>query len=396
MARTDNPFVGGSSPICTVVISGREYLAREWVVTDDILTLGDPFSCTIPNIDPITRADGALSGLIHLGDPLEVFEADPNVGGGAKTRVLKGRVTAVEHTSDITGGSVLMVTGADLGWHLNHTGARPFLNLRRATFDRLLAELKDPSWGIVGVRAENDTSRRLKLGRVQAVINAQPNVVDPPVIPKIQTEPGELIADILIRFAQRERLLVNVSPDGYLQFFRPRYDTEPLYRFEYHGSDRAARVRNNIERPRILESIDHVYTEVRCYSTTVLPPTVRNTADPNEGYFHGTYRSASALPFFRRLVFSDPEQLNQEKANARARWRFERGIFDAWLYESSVDGHSQRGGFFIADTMAEINDTFHKVQGRFYVSSVQRSFTLGPRGGFSSRVTLHKPGVLAA
>ncbi len=384
---TTDPFKGARTPEVTIVVAGVEYLAKEYSLDDDVLQLGDPFACTIANID------GENTGKIHLGDPLEVYMADPAVRGGAKLRQMKGRVIGLETSSDISGGSTITVKGADLGWHLTHTAGEPWMNLRGIRFSRLLEAVLDPAWGIAGVRAENDTNRRLRLGRagVQQAYKPQLGAV----LPRIQIEPGEMIADLLLLYAKRERVLVNVSSDGYLQFWNPRYDTDAACSIRYHRSTEKERDRNNVlGRPRLSESIDGLYTDVGCVWTSVIPPEVRNSENPNEGFHIVWYRAPGALPFPRRLVFSDGEAMSTQMAEDRARWKYERGLFDSWQYEVTLVGHSQGGAFFAADTMAEVDDTVNGVRGKFYVSAVTRSRTL--RDGTTTRLVLRKSGLLRA
>jgi hypothetical protein len=58
-------------------------------------------------------------------------------------------------------------------------------------------------------------------------------------------------------------------------------------------------------------------------------------------------------------------------ANDRARWKAERGLFDAWQYACQVMGHVQNGVFFEPDTGADLHDTVNGVEGAYYVSAVR-------------------------
>jgi prophage tail gpP-like protein len=255
-----------------------------------------------------------------------------------------------------------------------------------------LRKVLDPSWGIAGVRAENDTNRALKLGRA-GVVQSISGSIDS-IIPPIQIEPGEMIADVLILYAKRERKLVNVSSDGYLQFWAPKKTDQPLYKFDLHPSDDARHTSNNIERVTLSEAIDGLFTEVICVGTVVRPPENGDPRDPNEGHFRGTYRAPATLPFVHRFTFADGDQLVKAMANDRARWKAERGLFDSWQYVIQVKGHSQNGVFYEPDNFAEVDDAVNGVQGVLYVSAVRYARDL--RSGQTTTLTLRKPGLLGA
>jgi prophage tail gpP-like protein len=366
-----DPYATDRTPRVTVVIAGIEYPnITQYSIDNDVLQLGDPFAVTIPN------PQGRLNGKIAIGDSVEVFMADPDVAGGQKLRVLKGLITGRDSESADGTGTVLTVSGADLGRHLVDNDAPLWFRLRGATFDQLLRKVLDPSWGFTGVRAENDTHRRLNLGRAGIAQEIAPAVKA--FIPPVQTEVGEKIADLLIEYARREHKLVNVSSDGYLQIWSPNYDQKPLYRLEYHRLDEPGYRRNNVEHARLSESIDGVYTNVACVGTVVRPPVTANAQNPNEGKFRGTYALNFAttppapLPFTRRVTFSDGDQLTKQQANARAKWRWQRGMFDSWRAEYTVKGHSQNGVFFTPDTMVEVRDSVNGVGGNYYLSAVRK------------------------
>ncbi len=379
----------------TVVIAGDEYGGSrtpgisQYSYDSDVLQLGDPCSVVLSN------PRGALNGKIRMGDPLELFVADPDVGGGASTRKLKGIVTSRQAASSDGSGTTVTVGGADLGWHLGNNAAPLWFRLRGIKFQTLLQKVLDPSWGFAGVRAENDTNRRLKLGRAGAIRSIQGTFDQ--FIPPIQIEPGEMIADVLILYAKRERRLVNVSADGYLQIWAPAKNQTALYTFHYHRSDEASRTKNNVLRATLSDAIDGLYTDVICVGTVLRPPDQGNANDPNEGQFRGTYTArgpSGPLPFVRRLTFSDGEQLTKKLAADRARWKAERGLFDARQYVIQVRGHSQGGVFFEPDTTAEVHDSVNGIEGVLYVSGVR--YNRDAKTGLVSTLTLRRPNLLGA
>src|SRR6185312_7059982 len=255
-----------------------------------------------------------------------------------------------------------------LGWHLANNAAPLWFQLRGIRFRALLECVLDPTWKFAGVRTDNDTNRALKLGRAGAVQALSGSISA--LIPPIQVEPGQMIADLLIYYARLTRQLVNVSSDGYLQIWSPQANPESLYALHLHvGDDRSL---NNVERVTLSENIDSLYTEVVCVGTVVLPPNFASATNPNEGRFRGTYRSDPApLPFLRRFTFSDGDQLTQQQASDRARWKAERGLFDAWRYDATLRGHVQDGVFYESDTGATLHDSFNGVDDNFYVSAVR-------------------------
>lgn len=387
MAELLDPYATDRTAQVSVVIAGQEYgNVAQYSYDTDVLQLGDPCSVLMPN------PRGVLNGKIALGDSLQFYIADPDVNGGARVQKLKGIVTSRQCSSSDGGGTVVTVGGADLGWHLANNVAPLWFRLRGIMFSALLRKVLDSSWGIIGVRAENDTNRALKLGRA-GVVQAISGSIDS-IIPPIQIEPGEMIADVLILYAKRERKLVNVSSDGYLQFWAPKKTGQPLYRFDLHSTGDARHASNNIERVTLSEAIDGLFTEVICVGTVVRPPEVLDPRNPNEGHFRGTHRAPATLPFVRRFTFADGDQLTKEMADDRARWKAERGLFDSWQYVIQVRGHSQNGAFFEPDTFADVDDTVNGVQGVLYVSAVRYARDL--RSGQTTTLTLRKPGLLGA
>jgi prophage tail gpP-like protein len=388
MARSllGSPYATDRTPRVTIVIDDQEYdRVADYSYDTDLLTLGDAFAVSIP--DPNLR----YRGLPKMGQLVELFMEDPDVDGGAKVRKLKGRVTRRRRKSVQGQGTVISVAGADLGWHLIATDAPMWFRLNGATFDQLLERVLDSSWDIVGVRAENDTNRKLKLGRAGVAQQITPSVKA--FIPPIQTDVGQKIADVLIEFARREKKLVNVSSDGYLQIFSPKYNQPARYVFEFHSvSDRR---RNNVEAAEEEESIDEQHTDVTCVWNVIRPPTTTDATNPNEGRQRARYKpSPPPLPFNRRLTFSDGDALSQEMGERRALWRYQRGIFDSWTYTITVKGHSQNGFFFEPDTIAEVHDTVNGVDGRFYVARVR--YDRNRREGTISQLTLKRPDLLGA
>ncbi|HJU24545.1 MAG TPA: hypothetical protein VJ891_18745 [Casimicrobiaceae bacterium] len=385
-----DPYANDETTRVTVEIAGVEYpLIRQYSIDSDVLNLGDPCAVELPN------PNGRLNGKISLGDPLKFYMADPSVAGGQKILVLSGIVTGRRAYSNRS-GTFVSVAGADLGWHLVNNDAPLWFRLRGVRWSQLLQKCIDPSWNFAGYRLENDTNTRIKLGR-QGVVQQITGSIDN-FIPPIQIEPGEKVADLLILYAKRERKLVNVSSDGYLQLWAPNYGAQALFHFDYHRSDEPSCKRNNVESATLVQSIDGLYTRVQCVGTVVRAPDLVNQTNPNEGQFIGSYIQSPPvdLPFLRRMTFSDGDQLTKDKATARALWRFQRSKFDAFIYQIEVKGHAQGGAFYTENTLASVDDTVNGVSGLYYVSAVKKWRERGKGKGTRSVLTLRLNNLLAA
>lgn len=392
-----------SAPPLTVVSGPDEQYGssvlpcKEWSISDDVMSLSDTACVTIPNVD------GEHSGKIQLGQKVEIEESDDDVANGQWVPSFKGVVTDVRTGSDVSGGSVISVTMQDLGWFLTKCAAQPLVNIKNRRFKQLLELLIDPSWGIGEVVASNDLNRRIKHGRQVIVQNFKPQLGA--VLPFIQVEPGQKPADIILQYAAREGVLVNVSADGKLVFFRPDYSQQALYSALYAATTDPLHTDNNVlGRPEVSESIEGLFGEIQCWSTVVIDPSSMGPADaenPNAAFRHTTYpddfkkakqpdpRFVNPLPFNRREVFSDPEAINDKLRWTRCVWKQQMGQFQSWTYTVRFDRHSQNGAFFVSDTMISVDDRVNKVRGLFYVQSVNRSQTI--REGTVTTLTVRKP-----
>lgn len=380
-------FDADRTPRVQLTIGGDVYdKISDYYYETDVMTLGDSFSATIPD------ANGKLVGKPKVGDKVSYYVADPEVAGGKPVRKVLGRVTH-RNAKTNSGGTIISVTGADLGWHLSSTTAPVWFRLRGATLETLLTKVIDPSWGIIGVRSSNDLNRKLKLGRAGAaqVIQGSQSFT---IVPPVQTDVGQSIADLLVEYARLQKLLVNVSSDGYLQIFAPNYTQPVAYKFQLHQIGSGREESNNIIEAELDESIDGIYTQVDCY-TSVLNPGFQNTQNPNAGRYKGRYSPVpNPLPFNRPLSFTDQNQLSKDAATVRAQWKWQRGIFDSWTYTIKVLGHQQNGVAFDCDTMCEVYDDVNDVNGKFYVQKVK--YVRSRQEGVVSYLTLKKPNLLAA
>ncbi len=366
----------------------NEHLAKEWSFADDILNVSDTASVSIAN------PDGEVTGKFQIGQRVELEESDPNVANGQWIRVFTGRLTQIRNYTDIVGGSNLLLSMMDLGWHLTACHAKPLVSIRKRTFQQLLDLLIDPSWGFDRTQTigSNDLNRRLKHGRQLILVGKR--VQFGSVLPYVQVEVGQTPYDILALYARREGWLLNVGARGELIFFRPRYDTDPLYSLYFYGSDSDNTRRNNVVgTPTVTESIDGVVSAAQCFSTAVIPPQLENSTDPNQGY-RSTVIAAmpNPLPFFRRKSFSDNEAITDQLRQNRATWEQQMGLFNSYTVEAEFPAHSQEGAFFVSDSMISCDAPPLGLSGVYYVQSVRRSLTL--REGLRTRLVIRKPGLL--
>jgi hypothetical protein len=397
-ARIRLPAGGNAAEASTITQdpqsqTGNNYFpVKEWSITDDMLNLSDSACVTIANID------GENTGRFAVGQRVEFDTADSDVANGQWCRHFTGRVTGIQTHSDGGGGSTIMLSMMDLGWHLTSSHGKPLTRIKGIRFSKLLEFLIDPSWGFLSenghllIQGTNDLNKRLKHGRQVILINHKPQLGA--VLPLIQIEPGQTPFDLIKLYAQRDGFLVNVGARGELIFFRPSYNDPALYHLNYHGTQRPEHAGNNVVgSPRVSETIDGVYSEVTCYSTVVIPPEIVNTENPNEMYRKNVSSpSPNPLPFTRRWVMSDGEAINERLRTNRATWTWQMGLFNSWTYEVEVPTHSIDGAFLVSDTMIAISDTVNGVSGTYYVQSVRRSSTL--RDGTRAALTIRRPGLL--
>lgn len=387
---------GKASEATTITLDSHDsgvftnwFPAKEWSVTDDVLNVADAMSVSLAN------NDGEHTGRFRLGQKIMVEESDPDVAGGQWLPQFTGRLTAIENASDLGGGSVMMLSGMDLGWHLTTCHAKPLTKTQHTTIGGLFKALVDPTWGFgaVDVSESNVLNRHVKQGRAGA---ARELIADlqKQQMPYFQIEPGQTPWQALQLYLQREGFLLNVGAKGELIIFRPDYVQKPSYGVEYHKQSESQRETNNVSgRPTLRQSIDGVYSQTQCWST-VVNPLVSTRADkglnPNAAYRHDIYTpKENPLPFNRLHVVSDPEAINDTMQRMRAVWAYQMGQFNSWEYSVEFNSHSQNGLLFTSDTMIAVSDTVNGVSGAYYVQSVRRSLTKGE--GLRTRLTIRKP-----
>lgn len=399
-----DPYATDRTTRVWVEINGVEFReVEDYEFDEDVLTVFDSFALTIGN------PDGINTGKITPGASVRLYMADPAVGGGARIERLRGIVTRVRSTAK--GGGKLMVQGADLGWHLANNDAPLWMRLSGATLGDLLdlavfskvrvgkvLREADNGWGFVGFEDSSLADHHLRQGRAgierSILFRASQGGSFKQFIPPIQVETGNKIADFLIAYARRERKLVNVSAAGTLKIFAPDYNREPDYRIEFHVDER--RSRNNVIDATLDQSIDGLYTDVTCVTQVVYPQKFKNNEDPNAEKIRGRYRNTGTLPFLRRASFSDSDQIGKAAADQRAKWFWQRGIFDSTTYTAEVQGHCQGRYFWQPDSIVAINDTFNRIEENWYLSACRTSRRHGNEAGTRTILTLHKRGFLAA
>lgn len=393
--------------LVTVQVNGVDSdLIRQYSYDSDVLQVGDPFSVILP--DPHNRYPWLVEGM-----PITLHMSNRRVNGGQRVQKTLGVVTQVMRQSDGDGGTVLNVAGADLGWFLANCDAPIWKRLPGQTFQGLYDLLVDPTWGLKGFRAENDSNAKIKMGGnyARAVVSDGAGLQPYPVV---QIEPGDKPADVFVQYAKLANRLVNVSADGYLQLFKPKSTGDSAYRFYHYADPARARARNNVERARLTRSLASRWNKAVCVGTRLVPlykPGVVAPNDPNANSFRGTFTRPTRsfdvptraqaqqtllppVPFNRLAAFADPDRLNSKQAAARAKWKIQRGDFDSWTYEVTVRGHSQGGVFYEPDNLCEVFDEVFGVYGTYYVSAVR--YARDDSSGTTTTLTIRLPGLLAA
>lgn len=403
-------------------------------LTADVRSLWDAWSFTIPN------PDGQFNYMLKYElFPIQIWHADPKVQHGVERIWHRGVITRV--SQKVTDqGTVLFFSGYDNGWYLS-SHAPYWLRLRGISWGRLCQKLIDPSWNIKVV-FEGNFSRQLRQGRLDAetrkylaeakvaaqaeaarVSNGRQDVAlalfakFKTMLPVIQVMPGETVGDVLSRYARLQRGLMNTHPDGNICIFQPDYKQQPSYTFHLHHAGHPQAHLTNVYQPEYQRDGESIWNDVSCIGTRIVGLTMPNTADPNEDKFVGRYinrniagpaaldggaagpvKSLYSSPL-RRFAFMDPERLNREQARARARWRFDQGVYECETLTYIHQGHSQErpGGEaipFSENTMAEVHDSVNGIDGKMYVARVQPMLPLD--GGAYTILTLKPPELLGA
>jgi len=408
-----DPYATDETPLVSVNVGGKVVAGKVQGGTDitevlgysyttDIITLTDTASIDVAN------PDGRLSKTIRAGMPISIFMADPRVNGGAKTLRLTGLVTARRMLS--RGGERIQIQAADRGWYLEKCDAPLWANLSgtkslAAFLEKMLKGPKgeDLGWGFqnadgsLQVASENDIYRRLNQGRAgierSLVVRAAKGQNPKAFIPPIQVETGTKIGQLLIDYARRERVLVNVACDGTLLLWAPNYQQEPSYRLEYQA-DKELNHRNGVLDFTFDDSVEGIPTDVTCVTVLSIPLKERTNEDPNAEKVRGRYLAPEGtLPYYMRATFGDSDQVGKAQALARAKWFAQRAEFDASSIQCEVFGHQQAGIFWAPDTMVSINNTVHDVVGNYYLAACRY---LRDAGGTRTQLRLHKAGLLAA
>lgn len=379
----------------TLVVDGTDYdKVKQYSYDSDLLQVGDQWAVTLP--DP----KGELVGKIKVGNSAQLYFEDRNI---PRTKMLTGIVTGRRATSNNRSGTSVVLSGADLGWHLVNGCAPMWTRLRGVTWKKLLgAAVAGGNWGFdQEVKFENHNNTKLKQGR-EGVAYLQ-NYTTPSYVPPIEIAVGETWSDVLIRYAQRENRLLNVSADGHLQLFEPNYKQRASYQFTADAKDPK---RNNVLDVSLDDRLDGIYSDVVCVGSVVRYVGTDDRTNPHQGQFrgHSSYKDA---PFYRLLTFADGEVYTNRPvkgqqstpAAKRAEWRAKRELFNSWEYVVTVPQHSQWSAteqvplWFAVDTMAEVDDTVVGVKGSYYITRVRFQRTMQ---GTTTEIHMRKPNLLQA
>lgn len=425
---------GRISPTISIEIpgdpAGKRKDIRTFSLQGDVRSLYDPFSFELANPDGDFNY---MLGYRHY--PIRIWHSDPFVQDGREILIFRGIIVNIEQRHDKSSGTVLAISGYDLGWLM--TSCAPYwINMKGWKWPEVAQNLigtvkswttpprKDghgfrlDSRGHIFIQTGNRV-RDIRMGRQDAEYAKLSRDIDKlaksrgvsrqqvlqdynfnifAINPRIQIEPGETVGDILTRYARYDQRLVNVTPDGDIQVFQPDYRQAPSYVLNFHRDENRAGFNGQIISAQYTLSGDPIYNDVACVGANLFGLAFNDTADPNENKTKGRYFDYNVVgpngaSYLRRCSFADGERWTNERAKVRAKWRFQQNLFEGETLTYTVQGHSMQGVPFIEGTRAEVHDTINGVNRIMYVARVQRS--TGPQG--TQSVLMLKPdGILAA
>lgn len=371
---------------CRVVVDGEtveEILSFDY--SSDVMAIAEEAHFSVDNKGRKYR------DRLKLGQRVEFILQNPSVNGGAPTVKHRGVIVRRNPRISPSEGSVINVTSADLGWHIQNSDAPLWLRLQGKTYadicDPAISPFFDASWGFTGLDFTGNPRRRLKLGLAAAAIASQ-KVIDP--VHVIQIEPGEKPAEKIIEYARRINLLLNVSPDGKVCLFRPNDTQAPLYSLRLRDGDEG----NNVLDADLVEDARTLWTEVVVVGEQFGYEGPNDPNNPNATKKRGRVVHPGALPFMHRRTAADGEMFLNGLAQKQAAWLYRRGIFDAWYATYTVSEHHQNGYWWESDTVAHCDDDELGLLGNFYVQAVRCQGS--KQAGDTTSVTIRKPGLLSA
>ena len=371
---------------CRVVVDGEtceDILSFDY--SSDVLAIAEEAHFVVENKNHKWR------DALKIGQRVEFILAHPEVNGGAPTVKHRGVITRRNPRVSPGDGSTIAVTSSDLGWFLQNSNVPIWLRLQGKTYAALVdpaqSPLFDKSWGFRGVRFDGDIRRRLKLG-VAAVAAASQRLIDP--VHVIQSEPGDVPAELITSYCRRLNLLLNVSPDGFVCCFRPSDTQAPLYHLRLRDGD----PENNVLEAQATEDARTRYTEVTVVGEQVGYEGAQDPNNPNASKKRGCVRHLGNFPAMLRLTRADGEMFANGLAQRQAEWLYKRGRFDAFSATYRVAEHHQGGSWWESDTVCSVQDDELGLSGNMYVQSVRCSGTRGQ--GDTTEVTLRMPGLLSA
>ena len=371
-----------------VIVNGETIEEIEsFEITDDVMAVGEEQRFTV--VAPRKYRDK-----LRLGDSVELIMQHPDVNGGTPTTKHRGKVIRREASVSPTGGCVINVTTADPGWHLQNSDAPIHIRLQGKTYAQLVDPATSPlfgkSWGFKGLRFGANAAllrRSLKLGVAAAAIASQ-QVLDP--VHVIQVEPGQKPWDLIVEYCRRLNLLVNVSPDGYLNVYRPVVGGKAAYSLRCVDGDAG----NNVLSASVAEDARTRYTEVTVVGEQFGYEGSQDPNDPNASKKVGRVYHKDALPFDHRLCAADGEMFANSLAQKQAEWLYRRNLYDSLAITVEVAEHHQGGLWWAADSVVNVQIDDLGLSGNFYLQSCR--CTSSKTDGDKTTLTLRMPDLLSA
>lgn len=411
----------GKGPACFLYIGEDEveFESRNFAWESDALSLCDSWSVVLPAPDgKAVATDGRrfpVSWFVNnRGIKVRFRESDPDVDNGAKHLKMTGRLWTVSDSDDPNRGLQLNLSGFDLGIHLTSGHGEVFKNIRGVKWPTFIAMHVTNAalrWGFTGVRLGNLENKRTKIGPREAIdrevsLQQSSGSVVATLVQRYQIEVGQSIGPILIEAAKWQQYLLNVSADGWLQFYKPAQTntSSVMYWFFHEPAEEMRRdiPRNNVFGSRLSATTEGMYTDTQCWTSIVRRPQQAPAAqlDYNFGRYSGTFKDPRILPFTRRNTYTDQNQIGKANAEQRAKWMHDRSLFDSFEYSFRTYGHSQNGVAFIPDTICSLRDSVRDINGLFFVQKVRCVRDMVDDGiadgGSYAEITLRLPDMLGA
>ena len=320
-------------------------------VESDLLQPADAFSFVAQNIG------GKMAGKISFHDTVQVVVDD--------AVVMQGFVDDVTYKD----GRINIVGRDDFG-HLVDCSADPktYRNMNLKTLAGTLASNYIDTWKIDPL-ITLPTHRRLKV------------------------EPGETIADVLIRVAKKDRVLIWLDETGVAHIGRPNYDQAPAHVIRHYVSGGMAAL-NNVKSAEVRESGRGRYSRI-----TVLGASGNSSSSWGKTALQKQTDTDAEVTTTRNLILTDGDVGNISQAKNKAIDEVDRRAFEGTVLNYTAFGFygEPAGGeaksLFAIDQRVAVTDEEAGIDGVYYLSRRRLRLDIGT--GHTTELELHPGGWMA-